>query len=156
MLPMALHQYEQGLTALPPSPKALCPRFESHGNGRGRCLSYEHRPTVCRLFGFAGIRNKHGLVQLTQCRVQKQLGQHPNPNATPPLFETAARCLTGIHAGYGTERLPIYEALRQALEKVALAAAYSSAAHACATATAAPVPPGPSRYSAFHSGDFCS
>jgi Fe-S-cluster containining protein len=97
-----------------------CPVFEDHGGGKGRCLRYETRPTLCRLFGFAGVADKYGLVRLAVCRVQKERGLAVEETVRPPAFAEFGRRLAALAPEYGTELMPIREALRVALEKVLL------------------------------------
>lgn len=121
-LPMALEMVAEGRgEEVAEWSGKQCPMFEDHGMGFGRCVRYGKRPSLCRLFGYAGVRRKDGLVQLAMCRVHKQLGVAVDEEVRPPLYETFSRQLIGIHPGYGTERLPIQEAVRQAVEKVLLA-----------------------------------
>ena len=125
-LPLACSLVDEGegetlLRALEDHPQPHCPLFLHHGAGQGRCRRYAHRPSLCRLFGFAGRPNKHGLVTLAVCRVHKEK-QTPIPtHPAPPSFTAFGHRLAAIHPAYGTTLLPIHEALRQALEKVLLA-----------------------------------
>ena len=126
-LPMALDWLDQGVAEamaarLAEAHAAGCPVFEGTGDGRGRCGRYAKRPSLCRAFGFAGVRRKDGLPVLTLCRLHKQQRTHVPAHVPPPLYEKFSRQLQGIHPQYGTELLPIREAMRQALEKVLLAA----------------------------------
>ena len=91
------------------------------------CTQYPYRAVVCRLFGFAGNRDRDGISRLALCRVMKETAA---PNLIPmafaardipmPLFADAGLRITTLHPGLGTERLPINSALRQALLKVGI------------------------------------
>lgn len=91
------------------------------------CSQYRHRAVVCRLFGFAGNRDRHGTPQLAMCRVMKE---QPVPvaavvpavgeDAAMPLFSDAGLRITSLHPGLGTARMPINSALREALQKVGM------------------------------------
>ena len=123
MLPMALAMVGEGqaeavLEGLDAAVR--CPVFEDHGGGKGRCLRYETRPTLCRLFGFAGVADKHGLVRLAVCRAQKERGLVVDEEVRPPAFAEFGRRLAALAPEYGTEIMPIRAALRVALEKVLL------------------------------------
>ena len=75
---------------------------------------------MCRLYGFAGVENKRGEAVLALCRIQKDRGVAVERAGKPPLFAEFARRMQGIDLDYGTERLPIREAVRAALDKVLL------------------------------------
>jgi Fe-S-cluster containining protein len=91
------------------------------------CTRYRHRAVVCRLFGFAGNPDRHGVPRLAMCRVMKErIGDSPtivaidDPNSPMPLFVDAGLRITILHPGLGTTRLPINTALREALLKVGM------------------------------------
>lgn len=92
------------------------------------CSQYETRTVVCRLFGFAGNRDRDGVPRLAMCRVMKEdsagaenpviLGD--DPQVPMPLFGEAGLRITSLHPDLGTVRMPINAALRQALMKVGI------------------------------------
>jgi Fe-S-cluster containining protein len=90
------------------------------------CSQYRHRAVVCRLFGFAGNRDRDGIPRLAMCHVMKQ-SIVPN-EAVPaeyedvpmPLFSEAGMRITALHPGLGSGRMPINAALREALQKVGM------------------------------------
>lgn len=91
------------------------------------CTQYRHRAVVCRLFGFAGNRDRLGNAQLAMCRVMKQKTRVnayeidlDDPHAPLPLFTDAGLRITALHPGLGTVRMPINMALREALLKVGM------------------------------------
>jgi Fe-S-cluster containining protein len=95
--------------------------------GLGGCTQYRYRVVVCRLFGFAGNRNRDGIRQLAVCRVMKnQPGSATitidldDPDYPMPLFAEAGMLITTLHQAMGTRRLPINSALLEALQKVGI------------------------------------
>jgi Fe-S-cluster containining protein len=97
-------------------------------SGNGRCGFYSWRPSVCRLFGFASVKDKNGKPILAACIYQKK--------AFPALVESAGKAVaeglvslnftdfslqfSGIDPYLGTRLLPINRAARIALEKYGL------------------------------------
>lgn len=87
------------------------------------CSQYRHRAVVCRLFGFAGNRDRDGLPRIAMCRVMKEndapclAAEDLSPM---PLFSDAGLAVTALHPGLGTIRMPINEALYEALQKVGM------------------------------------
>jgi uncharacterized protein len=113
--------------------------------GHWGCSQYETRTVVCRLFGFAGNRDRDGVPRLAMCRVIAELSsssaqtklmplrymkdslgaENPlilidDPQAPLPLFGEAGLRITALHPGLGTVRMPINAALRQAIMKVGM------------------------------------
>lgn len=89
------------------------------------CSQYRHRAVVCRLFGFAGNRDRDGLPRLAMCRIMKgKSGDTPCLAAehlsAMPLFSDAGLAITALHPSLGTIRMPINEALYEALQKVGM------------------------------------
>ena len=112
-------------------PSAACVLYRPQpGNpAQGRCGHYAQRPTICRLFAFAAVKNKYGKAQLAACHVHL----HTQPEVTArtkraveagelvaPLFETAANALLSIDPERGTIRLPINLALERSLQRLLL------------------------------------
>jgi uncharacterized protein len=92
------------------------------------CSQYATRVMVCRIFGFAGNRDRDGVPRLAMCRIMKDSVGPENPlrviddlHVPMPLFAEAGLRITTLHPGLGTVRLPINTALRQALMKVGMA-----------------------------------
>ncbi len=132
-LPLAfdLHQGRQAETLLdrldhaPDQPCCLLYQAERIALGEGGCSQYGGRPLVCRLFGYAGNRDRQGVARLAVCRIMKALGGHgldpaSHAIAAMPLFAEAGMRLAGLHPGYGTHPLPINRALAQALTMVGM------------------------------------
>ena len=91
------------------------------------CTQYSHRAVVCRMFGFAGNRDRQGIPRLAMCRVMKEKDKEgeegiecDDPNTPMPLFVDAGLQITTLHPDLGTRRMPINSALQQALLKVGM------------------------------------
>lgn len=142
MLPMAEHLMETGEAGavyqhLSQQPGAkICVFFKPVPGSTtdGRCSRYTHRPLVCRLFGFAGRRNKEGRPQFTACKVHQQHSPSIVQVTTqrvdegtlrPPLYSDAMDALWATHPTLGTERFLINQALLRALESVLMRGQYS-------------------------------
>jgi Fe-S-cluster containining protein len=88
---------------------------------RGRCGNYEHRPSVCRLFGFAAVKRRDGRPELASCRPMKDAFAATlaalDPAAAPAFADYGLKVgLATAHSGL-SELLPINTALARALEK---------------------------------------
>jgi uncharacterized protein len=110
-----------------------CILLERHGPGLGGCSVYALRPIVCRLFGYAAVRGRGGLPELSVCAIHA---------AEQPEIATRARNLVtaGLEAPLFMEMQersgeldpdaatlhPINRALRLAIERVALRTRYGS------------------------------
>jgi len=112
-----------------------CVIFEK-GRLPGGCTEYALRPMLCRLFGFGGVRDKHGAAELAVCRVHK--AETPEAAARAAAFvagggavpmmadwQSAADASTDDH---DARLLPINEALALALERALLRAHYADSA----------------------------
>jgi uncharacterized protein len=115
-------QFLDRLAVAPEEPRCLLFRPDSIERGGWGCSHYANRPLVCRLFGFAGNRDRNGVARLALCRTMKELEKPVGDSAKlidisapMPLFAEAGMRLTALHPGYGTLRLPINKALAQAL-----------------------------------------
>lgn len=123
-----LHQAEQALAHQQP-----CVFFErrndaphAHGHVQGRCGAYAWRPTLCRLFGFAGFRNARGQVELAACWVHHETQPDAMDRAHDqvaaghvplPVFADVEHRVLAL-AQDGTPEVPINAALAQALRTV--------------------------------------
>ena len=102
-------------------PDSLIPR-------NGRCELYPFRPSVCRLFGFAVMKNKNGEPGLITCRRQ----QTENPFSVKAAQEAILRGTSDAGFDYFflqvatlqhsliRQTLPINQALQFALERYGL------------------------------------
>jgi Fe-S-cluster containining protein len=95
--------------------------------GQGRCGIYAYRPGLCRLFGFASRKDKHGQSELMTCKVikdsQSQACQHTQEELQKgdrhaPLLTAHAFCVSNIDPVHGQKLLPINQAIRSAVEKI--------------------------------------
>lgn len=98
------------------------------GFGQGRCTVYEHRPGLCRLFGFAARLDRRGLSEPVICRIHRQTLPEAVARAQtladsgapiPNFYEFATRFAL-LEPQLGTQQLPINEAIRQAIHKLGL------------------------------------
>lgn len=92
----------------------------------GRCLVYELRPLICRLFGFFTIRDKNGKYDYGSCGVMKRKypdnyrralkmvteGAHPS-NVTDYSIQ-----IISMGVGLDNKMLPINIAAKMAIEKI--------------------------------------
>jgi uncharacterized protein len=107
---------------------SLCVLFKNPLNhdDAGPCGYYEFRPLVCRLFGFASRKNKSCEIEFMTCRIIKE--QFPDDvkkaeNAISkgyklPVFQDSFMKISSMKPGTGTRRLPINEAIKEAIESL--------------------------------------
>lgn len=93
--------------------------------GEWGCTQYQHRALICRLFGFAGNRDRSGNPILAMCRIMKPGRETASyalsdEKAPMPLFTVGGMRITSLHPSLGSQRLPINQALMQALYKVGI------------------------------------
>lgn len=110
---------------------ARCVAFRPDpGEGtHGRCELYEWRPSVCRAFGFAARRDKHGEPELIDCPVHAQRLPAALERARAlvasgieiPVLADAARTIA-LERPSDARILPIDRALASALEECGLRA----------------------------------
>jgi len=114
LLPLAMAAMRSGraeslLEETKTAPETIC-MFHTAASPY-HCAIYRLRPLICRLFGFAGRRNKHGVVEFRPCR-------HMLPPARsgplPPLFSTWHLRLQGIYPPLA-EIMHLHHALRRVL-----------------------------------------
>ncbi|MGB4268983.1 MAG: YkgJ family cysteine cluster protein [Spirochaetota bacterium] len=127
MLPLCVYLYENNSYQfwINKACNNLCPFYEAETlyNNTGRCAVYEYRPLVCRLFGFSFMKNKYGAIVPVTCpTLQKQFTAQKNTTAvTPemlPLMSTFSLQSIMIDPAIGTNRYPIDEAFRKAMNYV--------------------------------------
>jgi len=99
---------------------------------RGRCSMYAHRPTLCRLFGFAGRRDADGRPEFSPCwihghiqpeqvrsaRIEVRAGNIPLP-----LFTEATMRVNAAALNLDGRPQPINVALRRAIQSTGLSMA---------------------------------
>ena len=95
--------------------------------GQGQCGIYAYRPGLCRLFGFAARKDKHGQPTLVTCKVIKDSQPQACKCAQEelqkeilqaPLLTTHAFGVSNIDPVHGVKLLPINQAISLGLEKV--------------------------------------
>lgn len=116
------------------APAGPCVYF-APGRLPGGCTVYAIRPILCRLFGFAAVRDKHGAPALAACEVHKAttpdiaaraIDHVAGGGAVAVLAEYQARA-DGLEPDPArTEQLPINVALARALERALLRQRLSS------------------------------
>ncbi|MEN3159241.1 YkgJ family cysteine cluster protein [Alkalimonas sp. NCh-2] len=144
MLPLAMHLFDQGtaestLAQLEAAPAGnSCPMYQplSFDGKQGQCRIYQWRPTLCRTFGAAGYRDKHGKTALSTCKTIKQerssayaetlIAMELDP---PPMLSHARQQVDQLDYELSRSSLPIAEAMQLALYKVLFQACYSEVAH---------------------------
>ena len=104
---------------------------DAEDGNRGRCTMYAWRPSICRLFGFAGRRDADGQPQYSACRVHSQVMPEvvaaakqavaERRVALPILSDLAGRVAAAAPDGL-SRPLPINVALRRAINAAALQA----------------------------------
>jgi Fe-S-cluster containining protein len=122
--------YIQFLEAQPDEKICLFYRPHPANREQGYCSAYSLRPSICRLFGFAGRISKHGRRQLNACEVHKhtqpELVAAANANGEMPLFEQFYMRIAGLEPELDWTLMPINQALPAALKKIGLLLSYPS------------------------------
>lgn len=117
-----------------PGVSAHCVLYDPAGK-EGHCSAYAFRGVVCRLFGFAGNHDRTGQPQLAACRVMRAADPSMLSRAEAmialepgllPIFSEAGIRLSAMDPNLGARRLPINEALREAMDRVELMRLYTS------------------------------
>lgn len=138
MMPLALELWRTGeaaaylerLSTLNGSESCLFYRPDPFVPGNGRCTVYSWRPTLCRLFAFATVKNKQGNPELAVCIRQKQTIPEEVEGAkeaiaqgmSAPNFGEVATEVANLDPSLGSDRFPINQALERALQRVGLIA----------------------------------
>ena len=137
MFPLALrildeNKLEEWLDKLDNSSQDHCLMYEPHtpDGSKGQCGVYKERPSLCRMFGVAGFYNKHQEVTLSVCKLIREkypdltkIRESEVSDKTPMLITWSYR-LAQIDPGLIQDRMPINQALKKALERIALYAQY--------------------------------
>jgi Fe-S-cluster containining protein len=94
---------------------------EPENSDWGRCAYYRFRPLVCRLFGFAARRGKHGRTELCLCGVARELSpttlpSDDLPGMDPPIYQDSFLRVLSLNPDMGRRLIPINTALKEALE----------------------------------------
>jgi len=131
MLPFALKMYDDGrldewLLKTESPGRNFCLLLEPHGDeGKGACLSYEERPSICRMFGVAGYFDKNHSPTLSVCKYIKE--NHldlPKAQASTPMLTHWSSKMASLHPELTKTKLPMNQAIREALNRVAFMAQY--------------------------------
>lgn len=135
MLPVAWELWQRGeaLTwwekVKNPDTQSVCVFYERDPliPGKGRCGMYAWRPVVCRLFGYATVKNKQDVSEFATCAYHHQTSPEKVAEIKDqvaagfpiPNFSEIALQLTLIDPNKN-QRFPINQALRLALERIGL------------------------------------
>jgi Fe-S-cluster containining protein len=125
MIPFALKVYDEGkleewLEKLESRTDPVCILLEL-----SKCSSYEERPSLCRMFGVAGVLNKRQEVTLSICKYLKELNKNlPAPTEQTPLLPHWSSKLSALDPELISKKLPINLAIKGALEKIAFYTQY--------------------------------
>ncbi len=132
-LPLALSWFEEGkadeqLAALDTHDSKVCMVFKPvHLSDRnGSCGDYMHRGLICRLFGYATSRDKHGERKLVTCNLIKQEQPVSYQKALDklrdkenlPSFINYYQQLSQIDFRLANQLMPINEAIKAAVYEV--------------------------------------
>lgn len=138
MIPLALRMYDDGrldewLEKLENPSQEHCLMYEPHSpdGAKGMCGVYKERPSLCRMFGVSGFYNKHQEITLSVCKLirekypeqTKSFESTLSADKTPMLITWSYR-MAELDPKLIQDKLPINQAFKQALEKVALYALY--------------------------------
>jgi uncharacterized protein len=94
---------------------------------RGCCRAYKLRPLICRLFAFAGNRDKHGHVRLVTCKVikkarpvlaEKALADVLSGKVVPMVMADLMMRASTLDPEMSRESLPINTAFKKAVERL--------------------------------------
>ncbi|MDX1537078.1 YkgJ family cysteine cluster protein [Arsukibacterium sp.] len=140
MLPLALHLFDQGkaeqtldqLGQLTEPQGCFFYQKLSFDGKQGQCSVYQQRPSICRMFGAAGYRDKTGQTSLSVCKTIKtdnplkyQQGLIMLQSSPPPLMMHSKEQINELDYQLGNRHYPINTALQLALEQVLFKASYS-------------------------------
>lgn len=135
VLPLALELFRRGealmwLERLQAGEDSICVFYRPDPvlKGNGRCLMYFWRPTICRLFGFATVKNKQGQLALAACIRHKQImpevvrqTQEAIANGLlAPNFSDFYMAIAALDPYLGQARMPINQAVAVAIKRVGL------------------------------------
>jgi uncharacterized protein len=99
----------------------------SSDKASGCCQVYAWRPLICRLFAFAGNRDKHGRVRLVTCKVikaadpdraEKTLSDVASGQVNPPVMADLIMRASTLDPEMSRESLPINTAFKKAVERL--------------------------------------
>lgn len=98
------------------------------GSSAGFCSEYAHRGMICRLFGYAAVRNKYGEPELATCRKIKselpelflRANEDIKKGLSIPVISQYYYRLYPVDMQMAGKMFPINEAIRIAIETVAM------------------------------------
>lgn len=137
MFPLALrildeNKLEEWLDKLENPTQDHCVMYRPHSpdGSKGQCGVYKERPSLCRMFGVAGFYNKYHEVTLSVCKLIRE--KYPDLTKTresevsdqTPVLANWSYSLMQLDPALIQDRMPINQALKKALERVALYALY--------------------------------
>jgi Fe-S-cluster containining protein len=102
---------------------------DAHDESRGRCTMYAWRPSICRLFGFAGRIDPDGKPQFSACRTHTQVMPEivaaakqaiAEGRISLPILSDLAGCVRAAAPGGMSRPMPINAALREAIHAAGL------------------------------------
>ncbi len=136
LLPMAESIVARGradeiLARLDAAPDARCILYDADPANptRGQCSMYDVRPSICRLFGFAGRRDPDGNPELSACWIHGVTTPDVVAAARAavsarrialPIFADLAGQAPAAAPQHGGRLHPINESLRRAIQRVGL------------------------------------
>ncbi len=88
------------------------------------CTQYENRGLICRLFGYAALRNKYGVPGISACKVLKgtpafdSASKYFTSHKKGPLIDEYYLKLAAIGGRFPLEYFPINKAIGKALENI--------------------------------------
>lgn len=117
------------LQKLDADPGNLCYNFKGvslAGTLPGSCGAYQHRGLICRLFGFAAVRDKMGQYRLSTCKIIKEnqpegiqkAAQLISSGGPVPIYMEYYERIFRVVPKYAHQLMPINKALKLALEEV--------------------------------------
>ncbi|WP_366187372.1 YkgJ family cysteine cluster protein [Flavobacterium ovatum] len=133
-LPWALHLFIEGkaestLEAISTKTDSSCFLYQPNSisdNINGTCSDYHYRGLICRLFGYAGTKDKNGKSSIVTCSLIKENQQENYNNALEainkglyiPLFTDYYMQLFQIDNRLAVIKVPINQAFKIAIEEV--------------------------------------
>jgi uncharacterized protein len=108
--------------------QGLCVFFEQHDNDKrkARCLIYDDRGLICRLFGYAYIFDKYGKKAFSTCGTIKEIypgivekaNEHAESSKTVPVIIQYYQKIFDLFPEYGADLYPVNKAMKFAIDKV--------------------------------------
>ena len=136
-IPLAWHLHETGEAdklwlVTKTKPDSVCVMFTELGRpGKGQCSDYLYRGMICRLFGYAAVRDKYGKPRLSTCKIIKESQAEAvetvkREDIEAPLFSRYYSRLEAIDWELASRFLPVNKAIREALSYILQYKAYES------------------------------